>query len=369
MYFDAVVAGAGVVGLCVARELAISGMSVVVLERNPWVGSETSSRNSEVIHSGIYYPTGSNKHLHCVNGRDQLYEYLRERDIRFHRCGKLIVATSSQEISRLQDIYKTGVANGLVDLTLLESDQVSALEPEVSCRGGILVNETGVFDSHSFLQSLCFDIEEAGGIVVCNHRVEKVSYGGSRISIAVSGLGDEVIKTKRFINSAGLGALELMARCEFNATDKRYRYEFAKGNYVSLSGGSPFSRLIYPIPEQGGLGVHSTLDISGRTKFGPNVEWLNTAYEDLHNNYAVKPDLVDEFVPVIRKYWKAVDATKLQPDYSGIRPKLFVDDQAIHDFEICTQLLDGCVVINLLGIESPGLTSGLSLGHTVKTYL
>lgn len=363
MFFDAVICGAGAVGLSVARELSLLKLSVLVLEKNSLVGSETSSRSSEVIHAGIYYKNGSQKHVHCVRGRKLLYKYLAEKNIDFIKCGKLIVACSNEEISELHNIYQIGSNNDVEDLTFLSRSKLFSMEPELSCVEGFISKQTGVFDSHNFIKSLEHDILSNDGLVVCRHEVIDVIDEGKGFKISIAGMEEEPIFTSRFINCAGLHSIKVMQACRsINFVDSFY-YKFAKGSYFSLSGPSPFQRLIYPIPEVGGLGIHSTIDFSGKTKFGPNVEWSDLNASDLDENYIVRTDYKDQFVTKIKKYWNNISADRLHPDYAGFRPKLYINGNLSDDFVIFFSTSDsGKSSVHLLGIESPGLTACLSLG-------
>lgn len=364
MRFDAVVCGGGAVGLAVARELSSNLRNVLLLEQHSILGSETSSRNSEVIHAGLYYGNNTLKHQHCLAGSKLLYDYLNIKNIRHFKIGKLVVASDAAEFRKLELLYKHAEANGVGGLCWLDRNQIRELEPELKCVAGFLSKNSGIFDSHMFLQALRFDCEDAGVTIATSHRFSHATIKNSVIEIKLENLENDPIYTKRFYNCAGLHAIEVMKEFEFDDPKNSFRYEYAKGSYFSLSGKSPFQRLIYPIPENGGLGVHSTLDCNGRTKFGPNVDWTNLGVEELTSNYAVEDSLETTFKSAIKRYWPGIVDRMITPDYSGFRPKLFVNEKLHEDFKIVEQVSNcGCEVMHLLGIESPGLTSCLSLAN------
>ena len=322
----AVVAGAGVVGLAAARALAVRGMEVIVLEAQRAIGMGISSRNSEVIHAGIYYPKGSLKARACVEGKKMLYRYCAERAISHQRCGKLIVATDSGQMEQLSQILDTASLNGVDDLELLSKEAVQELEPSLCCEGAILCPSTGIVDSHSLMLSLQGDVEANGGIVVFNTPIEKYEVANQANSnppqIHVHSGGDEPMELACdiFVNAAGLHAPELARRSGFDAPTPH----FAKGNYYKLDGCvNPFNRLIYPIPEKNtaGLGVHATIDLDHQLKFGPDVEWLQCTSADAIDiqTYQVDPNRCTDFYSAIRKYWPDLPDDSLVPDYSGIR--------------------------------------------------
>jgi L-2-hydroxyglutarate oxidase LhgO len=361
---DAVVIGAGVVGLAVARALALSGREVWVLESEASIGSGISARNSEVIHAGIYYPQGSLKARLCVQGKQMLYAYCAERGVAHHRCGKLLVATSAAQMAELAQVRARALANGVDDLQLLSASEATALEPALHCHGALLSPSTGIVDSHGLMLALQGDLENAGSHVVLNTAVARV---------ALSPTGRHQVWTKdgtclaahAVVNAAGLSAPAL-ARCFEGLAAQHVPQEFfAKGNYFSLVGKAPFQRLIYPLPEPGGLGVHLTLDLGGQAKFGPDVQWVDDAAD-----YAVDPSRGAAFYAEVRKYWPGLPDGALQAAYAGIRPKISPPGQAAADFCVQGPTTHGVPgLVNLFGIESPGLTSALALAERVSGLL
>jgi L-2-hydroxyglutarate oxidase LhgO len=363
---DGIVIGAGVVGLAVARALALKGREVMVLEAANAIGTGTSSRNSEVIHAGIYYPQGSLKAQLCVQGKQMLYDYCTQRGIGHSRCGKLIVATHESQVAQLQGIIAKAAANGVNDLVLLTREQARAMEPQLECVAAVHSPSTGIVDSHALMLSLQGDIENSGGFIVLNTAVAQLNKRQAAIEVIASdGTG---LAANMVINAAGLNAPQV-ARC-IKGLDACYVPPtfWAKGNYFTLSGKSPFSRLIYPVPEVAGLGVHLTIDLGGQAKFGPDVQWVDSP-EDL----AVDPSRGDAFYAEVRKYWPGLKDGALQPSYAGIRPKLQGPDGqgwAAGDFVIQGEPVHGVTgLVNLFGIESPGLTSALAIGEYVSRML
>ena len=360
---DCAVIGAGVVGLAVARALALAGREVLVLEACNAIGTQTSSRNSEVIHAGIYYPTGSLKAQLCVRGKALLYAYCAERGIGHSRCGKFIVATAPDQRTKLQTIHDRAIANGVHDLVWLDAAQARAAEPALQCVAALHSPSTGIVDSHSLMLSLLGDIENLGGILALNSPLAHAEYAHSAIElVAIDGTR---LRAKSVVNAAGLQALALAAR--FAGLDPRHvpRAYFAKGNYFTLAGRAPFSRLIYPVPEAAGLGVHLTLDLGGQARFGPDVQWV-----DNPDDTAVQPARGDAFYAEVRKYWPALPDGALVPAYAGIRPKISGPDEAARDFCIQGPKDHGVPgLVNLFGIESPGLTSALAIGERVAELL
>lgn len=356
---DAVVIGAGVVGLAVARALALQGREVWLLEAENAIGTGTSSRNSEVIHAGIYYPQGSLKARLCVDGKNQLYAYAVERGIGHRRCGKLIVATHAAQVPQLQAIIAKAAANGVPDLVLLTREEAQALEPQLNCVAAVLSPSTGIVDSHAFMLALQGDLENAGGLVALNSPVASANCGADVITIVTQD-GTE-LQTSLLINAAGLHA-QTLARL-FKGLDAAHvpPSHYCKGNYFTLAGRSPFDRLIYPVPEAAGLGVHLTLDLGGQAKFGPDVEWVHSP-DDL----VVDAARGEAFYAEVRKYWPGLQDGALTAGYAGIRPKIQGPEEAARDFLIQGQAEHGIRgLINLFGIESPGLTSALALGAHV----
>jgi len=359
---DCVVVGAGVVGLAVARALALTGREVVVLEAAEGIGTETSSRNSEVIHAGIYYPAGSLMARFCVAGRKTLYAYCREKGVPHANCGKLIVATSADEDSRLSDIKRRAAVNGVDDMRILTREEACALEPNLRCTSALLSPSTGIVDSHGFMVALQGDAENAGAVMVFHSPMLAGRATCDGIEIDVGGADPITLRCRLLINSAGLHAPALAARIEGMPADRVPQAYYAKGNYFTLSGRSPFSRLIYPVPVPGGLGVHLTIDLGGQARFGPDVEWIETI------DYTVDPHRADSFYAAVRRYWPDLKDGAIQPGYAGIRPKIVPKGAPGQDFVVQgpqTHGLSG--LINLFGIESPGLTASLALAdHVVE---
>lgn len=366
---DCIVIGAGVVGLAVARALALQGREVVVLEAANAIGTGTSSRNSEVIHAGIYYPAGSLKAKLCVQGKQMLYDYCAQRGIGHSRCGKLIVATDELQVAQLQGIITKAAANGVHDLVLLSREQARAMEPQLECVAAVHSPSTGIVDSHALMLSLQGDVENAGGFVVLNTAVDQLKYGQSAIEVIASD-GSE-LAANSVINAAGLNAPLVASRIE--GLDVRHVPPtfWAKGNYFTLAGKSPFGRLIYPVPQAAGLGVHLTIDLGGQARFGPDVEWVESP-DDL----LVNPARGDAFYAEVRKYWPGLQDGMLRAGYAGIRPKLQGPGNHTGDFVIQRDVPFGNQqghgvpgLVNLFGIESPGLTSSLAIGELVNQLL
>lgn len=354
MDVETVVIGAGAVGLAVARELALRGHEVMVLEEHAIIGSQTSARNSEVIHAGIYYPAGSLKARACLAGRKMLYRFCDEHGVPHRRLGKLIVATSPEQVETLSDIRAKAEANGVDDLRLLTRAEALALEPHLACEAALLSPSTGIIDSHGFMLALQGGLEAHGGQVVCSSRVTDLGRidGGYRLTVA-DGAEGFALTCRNLVIAAGHGAPRLAALLAGTQAPKAY---FARGCYFSISGRTPFSRLIYPVPEPGGLGVHLTLDMGGQARFGPDVEWIDGL------DYTVDPRRADGFYAEIRKYWPDLADGSLQPDYSGIRPKISGPGEPAADFRIDGPAVHGHTgLVALYGIESPGLTSALAL--------
>ena len=358
---DTVVIGAGVVGLAVARALALLGREVLVLEAADAIGTGTSSRNSEVIHAGIYYAAGSLKARLCVAGKALLYAYCAERGIAHRRCGKLLVATSDDQLPQLHMIIDKAAANGVNDLVLLTQAEAQAMERHLACVAAVHSPSTGIIDSHALMLSLQGDLENAGGMVAFNTQVAsaKITPVGIELTIAD---GTQLL-AQRVVNAAGLHAQALAHRIEGLAAEHVPPAFFAKGNYFTLSGRSPFTRLIYPVPHAAaaGLGVHLTIDMGGQAKFGPDVEWVNSPEE-----LTVDPARGDAFYAEVRKYWPELPDGALQAGHAGIRPKIQSPTEPARDFLVQGPQDHGVPgLVNLFGIESPGLTSSLALGEFV----
>ena len=360
---DTVVIGAGVVGLAVARALALQGREVMVLEAADAFGTGTSARNSEVIHAGIYYPAGSLKARLCVQGKQMLYDYCAERGIAHQRCGKLIVATSADQVDELRAIQQRAAANDVHDLRLLTRAEAQALEPSLQCHAALLSPSTGIVDSHGLMLSLLGDLEQAGGLLAANSEVKSLAALEDKAQAAIKmevfgGEESTELIARQVVNAAGLHAPALGARTQ--GLDLRHvpQAHFAKGNYFTLSGRAPFSRLIYPVPEPGGLGVHLTLDLGGQAKFGPDVQWVDSPHD-----LEVDAARGNAFYAEVRRYWPELRDGALQPGYAGIRPKISAPGEPAADFVIQGPREHGVPgLVNLFGIESPGLTSCLALG-------
>ncbi|MDR3454078.1 MAG: NAD(P)/FAD-dependent oxidoreductase [Rhodoferax sp.] len=360
---DCVVIGAGVIGLAVARALALQGREVMVLEAAEAIGTGTSSRNSEVIHAGIYYATGSLKARLCVQGKQLLYAYCAERGIAHRRCGKLIVATSKAQVAQLSAIVDQARANGVHDLQLLTREQARALEPQLECVAALHSPGTGIVDSHALMLALQGDLEHAGGLVALNSPLARAEC--SKDAITLTAQDGAALRATTVVNAAGLHAPALASK--FAGLDARCvpPSYYAKGNYFTLSGRSPFDRLIYPVPEAAGLGVHLTIDLGGQAKFGPDVQWVESP-DDL----VVDPARGDAFYAEVRKYWPGLPDGALIPGYAGIRPKIAPAHAAARDFLIQGPAEHGEPgLVNLFGIESPGLTSSLAIGEHVARLL
>ena len=360
---DCVVVGAGVVGLAVARALALAGREVVVLEACDAFGTQTSARNSEVIHAGIYYPAGSLKAALCVRGKQLLYEYCAERGLPHQRCGKLIVATDDAQVAQLQGIQAKAAANGVTDLVLMDAAQARDLEPHLQCLAALHSPSTGIVDSHALMLSLLGDLERTGGVLALNSPLDRADIAQAAIDL-VAGDGTQ-LRASTVVNAAGLQAPALAARFAGLAPKHVPQAHFAKGNYFTLAGRSPFSRLIYPVPESAGLGVHLTIDLGGQARFGPDVQWVSDA-QDL----VVDPARGDAFYAEVRKYWPELPDGALQPAYAGIRPKIHGPGTPASDFVIQGPAVHGIPgLVNLFGIESPGLTSALAIAEYVQELL
>jgi L-2-hydroxyglutarate oxidase LhgO len=359
---DAIVIGAGAVGLACAATLSRHGLYTLVLEATGLIGSGTSSRNSEVVHAGIYYPTGSLRHRMCVAGRRLLYPYMAARGVRHWKAQKLIVATSDAETKKIEALLATARANDVEGMQLLDGRDAIALEPNLNCTAALLSPETGVMDSHGVMLAYQGELEDNGGMVVFETPVEKIAaLPGGGFEIWTGGAEPARIRTRYLINSAGLYAHRVAANFDGYNASFSPPFVIAKGNYYGCAGKPAFKRLIYPAPVDGGLGVHLTLDLNGRMRFGPDVEWLDFNDPD-RIDYTVDIRRADSFYAAIRTYWPALPDGALTPDYSGVRPKLSGPGQPAADFRIDGPEhhgLDG--LIHLFGIESPGLTSSLAI--------
>ncbi|MFT3802564.1 MAG: NAD(P)/FAD-dependent oxidoreductase [Burkholderiaceae bacterium] len=364
MSIDCVVVGAGVVGLAVARAMALRGLETIVLESATLIGSETSSRNSEVIHAGIYYPKDSLKARLCVEGRRRLYRYCADRGVAHRRCGKFIVATSPDQLPGLQDVRSKALANGVDDLVELPLAQVRELEPALRCAGVLHSPSTGIVDSHGLMLALQGDLEAAGGMIAFASPLQAARVEDGGFSLEVGGAEPMTVRARVLINSAGLHASTVARRIDGLAADLVPPTLYAKGCYFALAGRAPFSRLIYPMPQAAGLGVHLTIDLGGQARFGPDVEWVDGI------DYEVDPRRADGFYHEIREYWPELPDGALAPAYAGIRPKLQRPGEAARDFLFQGPADHGVAgLVNLFGIESPGLTSSLAIGEHVARML
>jgi L-2-hydroxyglutarate oxidase LhgO len=366
---DAVVVGAGVVGLAVARNLAVRGLETLVLEATGGIGNGISSRNSEVIHAGLYdLPTSAKARL-CVAGREQLYTYCESHGVPHRRCGKLVVATNAAQTEALQRIAERATANGVAGLRWLTGPEARALEPALHCEAALLSPVTGIIDSHALMLAYLGDFERAGGALALRSPLERARAVERGFALRVGGEVASDLETGVLVNAAGLDAPALARRIDGLSSALVPQSRFAKGNYFALSGRSPFSRLIYPVPEPGGLGVHLTLDLAGQARFGPDVEWLATSTTD-RIDYAVDPARGDAFYAAIRRYWPGLPDAALAPAYSGVRPKLSGPGDPPADFLLQGPEAHGLAgLVNLFGIESPGLTASLAIADAVALRL
>jgi D-amino-acid oxidase len=358
---DCVVIGAGIVGLAVGRALVQAGREVVILERNTGIGEETSARNSEVIHAGMHYPPGSLKAELCVAGRDKLYAYCEQKQIPHRRCGKLIVAANNRLRRRLEDIARQAEANRVHDLVLLDAADLARREPAVQAAAALWSPSTGIVDAHALVQALAGDVEAAAGLISTGSEVLAISIEAMAIRLQVRSQGATIeLEAATVINAAGLAAGKLAARVRGADAYVAPAIRFAKGNYFLYEGRCPFAALVYPLPVDGGLGIHATFDLGGRLRFGPDVEWVDRI------DYAVDPRRREAFARAIQGYWPEVDAALLAPGYAGIRPKLSGPGEPPADFRIDMAATgERRQLVHLLGIESPGLTSALALADAV----
>ncbi len=362
---DVVVAGAGVVGIAVARALAQAGRDVLVLDAAEGIGTGTSSRNSEVIHAGIYYPKGSLMARFCVEGRRMLYAFCAERGVAHTNCGKLIVATSLAENEMLAGIKARAEANGVEGMRLLSAAEAQAMEPNLACTAALLSPTTGVVDSHAYMLALQGEAEHAGAMFVFHSPISGGRVTDAGIELDVGGAEPIALRCKLFINSAGLAAPALARSITGIPRQLIPQGYYAKGNYFTLTGKSPFSRLIYPVPVPGGLGVHLTIDLGGQARFGPDVEWIEPS-ADGSLDYAVNPARCDSFYDAVRRYWPDLRDGALQPGYAGIRPKIVPKGAPGQDFVIQGSTVHAIPsLVNLFGIESPGLTAGIAIAAHV----
>jgi L-2-hydroxyglutarate oxidase LhgO len=362
--FDAIVVGAGAVGLACGYALAKAGCSVAVIERAQRIGSGVSSRNSEVVHAGFYYPTGSLKARFCVEGRRALYAFLRDHNVAFEKCGKLFVATDNSEISAIEKYAKQAEANDVENFRWLSGAEAIALEPELRAVAAVEFRESGVMDAHGYMDALEGEIEARGGSVVVNAPFLGASPSAKGYDVRVGGGEPMTVTTKRLVISAGLSAQACAASISGFPSERVPRPYLAKGNYFALSGRAPFQRLIYPPPVPGALGTHYRRDLGGVARFGPDIEWIE------HEDYVVDPARAESFYDAVRKFWPRLPDGALTPDYAGIRPKIHGPHEAQPDFVLDgpeDHGMDGLMC--LFGIESPGLTSSLAIGEEVAKRL
>lgn len=368
---DAVVVGAGVVGLAVGRALAQRGLETLVLERESAIGTGVSSRNSEVIHAGIYYPEGSLKARLCVRGKQLLYALCESHGIAHRRCGKLIVATDASQLAGLKALADKAARNDVNDLRWLSGDQARELEPALACEAALLSPSTGIVDSHGLMLALQGDLERAGGAVGLASTVQAIVASAEGHVLRVRSEGVEMeLQARIVVNAAGLWAPAVAAATE--GLDARFAppAHFSKGCYFSLAGRAPFGRLVYPLPQDAWLGVHLTLDLGGQARFGPDAQWLPAGTEPAAIDYRVDAARAEAFYADVRRYWPGLPDGALQPAYSGVRPKIHGPDQPAPDFRIDGPGVHGIAwLVNLLGIESPGLTSSLAIADEVLARL
>ncbi len=361
---DAIIIGAGVIGLAIARELSMRGRSVIILESANEFGSATSSRNSEVIHAGFYYPPGSLKAKLCVEGKERLYDFCRTHGVAHRRCGKLIVATTDDETPLLTALREKGRANGCDDLRLIEAAHARALEPALACVSALLSPSTGIIDSHGYMLALLGEAEDHGAALALNAPFERAEARSGHYRVFVGGREPASLTCRLLVNSAGLVAPMVARAIDGLPAEVIPQARFAKGSYFSLAGKSPFSRLIYPAPHAHGLGVHLTLDLAGQARFGPDVEWVDAI------DYAVDARRMEGFGDAIKRYWPGLPQDALAPAYSGIRPKISGPDDPAMDFRIDGAEIHGMPgLVNLFGIESPGLTASMAIAAEVVRRL
>ena len=362
---EVIIIGAGVVGLAIARELSASLNNVLLLEKNTGFGEETSSRNSEVIHAGLYYPTNSLKAKFCVQGKGLLYQYCQNRHIPFKRLGKLLVAQDSAEISVLNNILKQAQVNGVNDLSWVSKESLAQHQPKLNIIGALSSPSTGIIDVHAYMQSLLADFELNQGQFVAQSKVLNVQPTAGGFVVTINSQGEQIkLHTRQLINSAGLHCTNLAHHIDGLSKALIPKLHWCRGHYFSYQGKSPFNELIYPVPSENGLGIHASLDIGGQLKFGPDTEYIDQL------TYQVDEQLKGKFVKAIKRYYPTLDEGKLIPAYSGIRPKLQGPDEGFKDFCIQGEKEHGLTgLINLFGIDSPGLTSSLAIAKYVSELL
>ena len=362
---ETIVVGAGIVGLAVARALSAAGQETMVLEQHDLIGSEVSSRNSEVIHAGLYYPPGSLRATLCVRGKTMLYDFARENGVAHAAISKLLVATSEAQVPKLAAISETARRNGVDDLQPLTASEARKLEPEVACAAALLSPSTGIIDSHGLMVALEGHLTSRGGQVVLETPVRAISRGGNGLyTLTLGGAPDGEITCEKLVLSAGLHVSKLARTLSFGERYQVPETFYAKGQYYALSGKSPFARHIYPMPDGAWLGLHSTVDLGRRCKFGPDIEWISEI------DYSFNVEKIEKFLDSIRSYYPALDPSRLHADYTGIRPKLYRDGEPVPDFRIDGPEIHGFAgLVVLAGIESPGLTSCLAIADVVRDRL
>jgi L-2-hydroxyglutarate oxidase LhgO len=366
---DAVVIGAGVVGLAVGRALAQRGLETLVLEREAAIGTGISSRNSEVIHAGLYYAQGSLKARLCVDGREQLYAYCGTHGVAHRRCGKLVVATTPEQVPGIVQLADRARGNGVLDLRVLSAAEARAMEPALHCAGALLSPSSGIVDSHGLMLALQGDLERAGGAVVLRSPFQAMHCGADEHRIEVGGDEPMALHARCVVNAAGLDAPALASTMRGLDASQVPQARFSKGSYFALAGRAPFSRLVYPLPQDAWLGVHLTLDLAGQARFGPDAQWLDAASVDAID-YRVDPARAEAFYADVRRYWPGLPDAALQPAYSGVRPKIHGPGEPAPDFSVQGPREHGVAgLVNLFGIESPGLTSCLALADEVLARL
>lgn len=361
-HFDCCIIGAGVIGLAIGRQLALSGRRILLLEQHPHYGSETSSRNSEVIHAGIYYPSGSLKATLCVAGKAALYQYCKDNHIEHRAIGKLIVAQQAQE-QHLHKLKQQAEANGVMDLQWLSKADLKKIEPQVEADIALHSPTTGIINSHQLMHCLAAEIEANGGLIGLNSRFIEAEPLNQGYQVTIQSQGEPYrFSCQTLINSAGLQATQIAQRIAGQTPDSIPRLHLCKGNYFNLQGRSPFSHLIYPLPEPNttGLGIHATLDLQGRTRFGPDIEYVQTP------DHRVSEHKIATFIAAIQRYYPNLNPALLSPGYCGIRPKLQASGEPAQDFLIQHPAAG---LINLFGIESPGLTSCLAIAQHVQDLI
>jgi L-2-hydroxyglutarate oxidase LhgO len=362
--FDVVVVGAGVVGLACARQFALSGYDTLLLESETSFGKGISSRNSEVIHAGIYYRSNSLKAELCVRGRQLLYEYCESRRVAHRKIGKWIIAQTAEQSEKLHQLHQTGLKNGCTDLYLLDQREIRETEPSLRATEVLCSPSTGIIDSHGFMQSMASELSEAGGIAVYQSPCGLVTQTRMGFEIRLEDPEKTVLHSPRLVNACGLDAVTFARQIAGLPSQSVPPACYAKGNYFSYNGKVPFQRLIYPVPETGGLGIHLTLDLNSQARFGPDVEWISQI------DYQVNETAKVKFAQAIQRYWPECEPDKLQPGYAGIRPKIGTQDNFLDDFLIQNETDHGIVgLVNLFGIESPGLTASMAIAEHVFSIL